>query len=66
VYGTAGPGIFKPHRSDARFGLSAGAGFNKSLNSWLELDFAAGYSHVFRPVEDFGFLGLKGGVKFTF
>ncbi|HYY55986.1 MAG TPA: hypothetical protein VE842_01580 [Pyrinomonadaceae bacterium] len=66
VYGSAGPGVFWSQGSDARFGLSAGAGLNKTLNSWLELDFGAAYSHVFRPGSDLGFVGLKAGVKFTF
>jgi hypothetical protein len=65
-YASAGPGVFKATGDDARFGLGAHAGLNRRVNSWFELDFGAGYSHVFRPGRDPGFVGLKGGVKFTF
>lgn len=65
-YGSAGPGVFWSQGSDARFGLSANAGLNRPVNSWLEFDFGGGYSHVFRPGTDLGFGGLKAGVKFTF
>ena len=66
VYGSGGPGIFWSQGSNARFGLSAGAGLNRPLNSWLEVDLGAGYSQAFRPGRDLGFAGVKAGVKFTF
>lgn len=66
AYGSAGPGIFWSQGSNARLGLSAGAGLNRPLNTWLEVDLGAGYSQVFRPGRDLGVVGLKAGVKFTF
>lgn len=66
-YAAAGPGIFHPSGSGANFGLNGEVGFNKPINSWLEVEFGASYSHVFRSnATDLGFIGVKGGVKFKF
>jgi hypothetical protein len=64
--GAAGPGVFWSRPGGARPGLTAGADLSAPLNSWMELDFGGGYSHVFRPGSDLGFGGLRAGVKFTF
>jgi von Willebrand factor type A domain len=61
-----GPGAFHPSGGTVNFGLNGGAGFNKPVNSWLDLEFGASYSHIFRSTSDLGFLGVKGGVKFKF
>lgn len=66
-YVSGGPGAFHITSGSTHFGLSGGAGFNQPVNSWLELDFGASYSHLFRSnVSDLGFIGIRGGVKFTF
>ncbi len=66
-YVAGGPGVFHPTGSGANFGLSSGAGFNKPINSWLDLEFGTSYSHIFRSnASDLGFFGIKAGVKFKF
>jgi hypothetical protein len=66
-YVSGGPGAFHITGGNTHFGLNGGAGFNKPVNSWLELDFGASYSHIFRSnASDLGFVGVRGGVKFTF
>lgn len=66
-YVTGGPGVFYPTGGTAHFGLNAGAGYNQSINSWLDMEFGASYSNVFRSnAPDLGFIGVRGGVKFKF
>src|SRR5215213_2969251 len=66
-YVSGGPGAFHITGGNTHFGLNGGAGFNKPINPWLELDFGASYSHIFRSnATDLGFVGIRGGVKFTF
>ncbi|HSE15603.1 MAG TPA: VWA domain-containing protein [Pyrinomonadaceae bacterium] len=66
-YVSGGPGAFHLTGGNTHFGLSGAAGFNKPITSWLELDFGASYSHIFRSnATDLGFVGVRGGVKFTF
>lgn len=66
-YVSGGPGVFHITGGSTHFGLNGGAGFNQPVNSWLELDFGASYSHLFRSnVSDLGFIGIRGGLKFKF
>lgn len=66
-YVSGGPGAFYLTGGNTHFGLNGGAGFNKPINSWLDLEFGASYSHVFRSnASDLGFVGIRGGVKFKF
>ena len=66
-YVSGGPGAFHVTGGNTHFGLNGGAGFNKPINSWLDLEFGASYSHIFRSnASDLGFVGIRGGVKFKF
>ena len=66
LYGGVGPGLYDSTGSSGMDpGASVAAGLNRSIGPHLELDFGAGYTHVFGDT-DVGFLALRAGVKRRF